>query len=91
MHVSHSYWKKIGYVVGANGVVHPDGAVTTPRAALRRPPARHHLAPPYTDHHLTPPQQKSLKKTMRKVIHIVPVDGEGEESLRYLEAGKGGE
>jgi hypothetical protein len=32
-----------------------------------------------------------LKKTMREVVHIVPVDGEGEESLRYLEAGKGGE
>jgi hypothetical protein len=42
-------------------------------------------------HHLTPPMRKSLKKTVRKVVHIVPVDGEGEESSRYLEAGKGGE
>jgi hypothetical protein len=83
--------KKIGSVVGTNGAVHPDGPLTTPRAALRRSPVHHHLTPPYAGHHLTPPLRKSLKKTVREVVHIVPVDGEGEESSRYLEAGKGGE
>jgi hypothetical protein len=81
--------KKIGFDLGANDAVHPDGHpcashrhVTMPHAALRQSPERHHLMPLL---------RKSLKKTVREVVHIVHVGGEGEESSRYLEAGKGGE
>jgi hypothetical protein len=62
-----------------------------------RPPPRAALAPtttsrrPYAGHHIAPPLCKSLKKTVTEVIHIVPADGEGEESSWYLEAGKVGE
>jgi hypothetical protein len=32
-----------------------------------------------------------LKKTVRKVIHIIPTGEQGEKSSWYLEVGKGGE
>jgi hypothetical protein len=77
-----------------------------PATTLRCPCTDHHLVSPppcaalaltttscrlCTGHHLTSPLRKSLKKTIKEVIHIVPAGGEGEESSWYLEAGKGGE
>jgi hypothetical protein len=55
---------------------------------LHRPPPRTAPAPATTS---CAPLRKSLKKTVREVVHIVSARGEGEESLWYLEAGKGGE
>jgi hypothetical protein len=61
------------------------------------PPPRTTLAPtttschPCAGHHLVPPLRKSLKETIKEVVHIVPVGGEVEESSWYLEPGKEGE
>jgi hypothetical protein len=60
----------------------PPRAALAPTTTSRRPCAGHHLAPPLC---------KSLKKTVREVIHIVPAGREGEESSWYLEVEKGGE
>jgi hypothetical protein len=65
-----------------------------PPRVTSRPPPRTALAPtttschPCAGHHLVPPLRKSLKETIKEVVHIVPVGGEVEESSWYLEPGK---